>query len=65
MADSWGLLAMMAFFVTAVLMLFRPGEKKKQDDASMIPFRNENLKTTGGIIASHNTKSDQFKEASS
>ncbi len=39
MADSWGLLAMMAFFIGAVLMLFRPGAKKQHEDASMIPFR--------------------------
>ncbi len=39
MADSWGLLAMMGFFIIAVLMLFRPSAKKQHEDASMIPFR--------------------------
>lgn len=38
-ADSWGLLAMMAFFIGAVLMLFRPGANKMHKDASEIPFR--------------------------
>ena len=40
-ADSWGLLAMMAFFIGAVLMLFRPGAKQQHKDASMIPFRDD------------------------
>lgn len=39
MADSWGLVAMMVFFIMVVLMLFRPSAKKQHEDASMIPFR--------------------------
>jgi len=39
MADSWGLVAMMFFFIMVVLMLFRPSAKKQHEDASMIPFR--------------------------
>ncbi len=40
-ADSWGLLAMMAFFIGAILMLFRPGAKQQHEDAAMIPFRDD------------------------
>ncbi len=39
-ADSWGLLGMVAFFLIAVLMLFRPGAKKMHKDASQIPFHD-------------------------
>jgi cytochrome c oxidase cbb3-type subunit 4 len=40
-ADSWGLLAMVIFFVGVVLYTFRPGSKKVHDDSAQIPFRNE------------------------
>jgi cytochrome c oxidase cbb3-type subunit 4 len=40
-ADSWGLLAMVIFFVVVVLYTFRPGSKKVHDDSAQIPFRNE------------------------
>jgi cytochrome c oxidase cbb3-type subunit 4 len=40
-ADSWGLLGMMMFFIVAVLMLFRPGAKQQHIDASQIPFRDD------------------------
>jgi cytochrome c oxidase cbb3-type subunit 4 len=43
-ADSWGLLGMMMFFIVAVLMLFRPGAKQQHIDASQIPFRDEPCK---------------------
>ncbi|SEK78351.1 cbb3-type cytochrome oxidase subunit 3 [Pacificibacter marinus] len=41
-ADSWVLLAMFAFFVTAILWAFRPGSSKKYKDIANIPFRHEN-----------------------
>jgi cytochrome c oxidase cbb3-type subunit 4 len=40
-ADSWGLIGMMIFFCAAVLMLFRPSAKKMHQDASLIPFRDD------------------------
>ncbi|PIB25008.1 hypothetical protein BFP76_07620 [Amylibacter kogurei] len=40
-ADSWGLLAMMLFFIGAILMLFRPGARAMHHDAANIPFRDD------------------------
>lgn len=40
-ADSWVLLAMFAFFITAAAFAFAPSQNKARKDASMIPFRNE------------------------
>jgi len=40
-ADTWGLIALMAFFIGAVLYTFRPGSKEVHDDISRIPFRND------------------------
>lgn len=45
-ADSWGLLAMMLFFIIAVLILFRPGAKQMHKDASQIPFHDDELPQT-------------------
>jgi cytochrome c oxidase cbb3-type subunit 4 len=42
LADSWVLLAMFGFFLSAVLLTFRPGSKARDADISNIPFRNEN-----------------------
>lgn len=41
-ADSWGLLGMMVFFIAAIVMLFRPGAKKMHQDAAQIPFKEIN-----------------------
>jgi len=41
LADSWVLLALFAFFVGAVIFVFRPGARKMQDDAANLPFRHE------------------------
>lgn len=40
-ADSWGLLAMMLFFVGAVAILFRPGAKAMHKNAASIPLRDD------------------------
>lgn len=40
-ADSWGLLAMFLFFVGVSLWAFWPGHAKDRQDASLIPFRND------------------------
>jgi cytochrome c oxidase cbb3-type subunit 4 len=42
-ADSWGLLAMMLFFIGAIVILFRPGAKAMHDDAAGIPLRDDRL----------------------
>ena len=40
-ADSWFLIAMVMFFVGAILFVLRPGSRKIQADAASIPFRHE------------------------
>lgn len=40
-ADSWGLLGMTLFFIFVVIYAFRPGSKKKADDAASIPFKDD------------------------
>ncbi|UWQ22426.1 cbb3-type cytochrome c oxidase subunit 3 [Jannaschia sp. W003] len=39
-ADSWGLLALFAFFLGAVLWVFRPGARTLHDDAAQVPLRD-------------------------
>ena len=40
-ADSWGLLYMMAIFLTVVFMIVRPGAKAHAQAAAMIPLNDE------------------------
>ena len=41
-ADSWGLVAMVVFFVGMILMVFlRPGSKAMAEDAAQIPLRED------------------------
>lgn len=40
-ADSWGLLFLLAVFLTAIVIAFRPGSRPHQDQARMIPLRDE------------------------
>ena len=40
-ADSWGLLLLFLFFVGVVVWVFRPGARRKHDDAANMIFRNE------------------------
>lgn len=40
-ADSWGLVAMAAFFLGALLFAFRPGSKSLADEAADIPFKDD------------------------
>ena len=39
-ADSWGLLAMFAFFVATALFIFRPGSRAHYEEAAKIPLQN-------------------------
>jgi cytochrome c oxidase cbb3-type subunit IV len=40
-ADSWGLLAMAAFFVGTVVYTLRPGSKKTAREAADIPLKDD------------------------
>lgn len=40
-ADSWGLLFLLAVFLSAIAFAFRPGSRAQQDEARMIPLRDE------------------------
>lgn len=51
-ADTWGLLAMMVFFIGAIALLFRPGAKAMHDNAASIPLRDE---TPDRITGDHET----------
>jgi cytochrome c oxidase cbb3-type subunit 4 len=42
-ADSWGLLFLILLFVVALALAFRPGSRARQDDARMIPFRDDEV----------------------
>lgn len=39
-ADSWGLLAMVLFFVGAIAFAFRPGSRAAADAAARIPLED-------------------------
>ena len=43
LADSWVLIALVAFYVTACLWAFRPGARARRanEEAAGIPFRND------------------------
>ena len=40
-AQSWGLLYFFIAFVVIVILVMRPSRKRKYDDASKIPFRED------------------------
>ena len=40
-ADSWGMLAMLAFFAIAIVFVFRPGAKTSADEAAQIPLKED------------------------
>ena len=42
LADSWVLVAMFAFLIGTYIWAFLPSQKHARDDASQIPFRDEN-----------------------
>ena len=41
MADSWGLLFLVVFFLGSVIWAFRPGSRKEHADTANVVFRNE------------------------
>jgi cytochrome c oxidase cbb3-type subunit 4 len=40
-ADSWGLVAMAAFFLGAIVFTLRPGSRDQYEDAAQIPFKDK------------------------
>ncbi len=47
LADSWILLAMFGFFAGAAIWAFLPSQSGAREDASMIPFRNDDDTSAG------------------
>ena len=45
-ADSWVLLGMFAFFVGAGIWAFAPSQRHAREDASRIPFRDDETEST-------------------
>jgi cytochrome c oxidase cbb3-type subunit 4 len=43
-ADSWGLLIMTLFFLSALLWAVRPGSRSRYSDQSEIPFKHDDRK---------------------
>ncbi|MBO9518750.1 MAG: cbb3-type cytochrome c oxidase subunit 3 [Porphyrobacter sp.] len=41
MADSWGLLVMLLVFVTLALWPFRPGARRRNDEAANLIFKDD------------------------
>ncbi len=39
LADSWGLVYLLAIFLTVVVFIFRPGAKQSAAEAALIPLR--------------------------
>jgi cytochrome c oxidase cbb3-type subunit 4 len=40
-ADSWAMLAMLAFFTATIAFVFRPGAKKLAEEAAQIPLKED------------------------
>ncbi len=40
-ADSWGLVYMVVVFLLVIAWVFRPGARKRSEDASRIPFKED------------------------
>ncbi|WP_353642626.1 cbb3-type cytochrome c oxidase subunit 3 [Mesorhizobium sp. WSM2239] len=40
-ADSWGLLAMVLFFVGCIAFALRPGSRRHADEAVQIPLKDD------------------------
>jgi len=41
LADSWVLLAMVLFYISACLWVFRPSARAANEEAASIPLRND------------------------
>ncbi len=45
LADSWVLLALVIFYLGAIVWAFRPGSKKTHEDIANIPLRNDTIES--------------------
>lgn len=63
LADSWVLLAMFGFFLGAAVWAILPSQRGAREDASLIPFRNENGPKANGAddLSADEKKSIQLK----
>ena len=61
-ADSWFLLGMFGFFISAVIWAFLPSQKSAREDAANIPFRSDQ-KTCENNCADCGCDYDFLKEA--
>jgi len=54
LADSWVLLAMTGFYLSAILFVFRPSNRSAHAEAANIPLRDDTLpgKSCAGTCAS-------------
>ncbi len=43
LADSWVLLALVVFYLGAIVWAFRPGSRETHEDIANIPLRNETI----------------------
>ena len=43
LADSWVLLALVIFYLGAIVWAFRPGSRKTHEDIANIPLRNDTI----------------------
>jgi cytochrome c oxidase cbb3-type subunit IV len=40
-ADSWGLIYLLAIFIAIIAIVFRPGSRRKADEIAQIPFKED------------------------
>lgn len=48
LADSWGLVYLVAVFVGVIVFTFRPGTKKRAEEIAQIPFKEGDGKEGNG-----------------
>ncbi|MDE2385350.1 MAG: cbb3-type cytochrome c oxidase subunit 3 [Alphaproteobacteria bacterium] len=41
LVDSWGMLAMVVFFIAASAWALRPSQRRAQEEAANIPFKED------------------------
>ena len=46
LADSWVLLALVIFYLGAIVWAFRPGSRETHEDIANIPLRNDTISDT-------------------
>lgn len=56
LADSWVLLAMTLFYITAIVWVFRPSAKRVHQELSRMPLRNDDDPVLHAIDADPETQ---------